>query len=404
MFMGLSLVPMDVVWALCFAWCGSASPAVPRTLSFEVSADFDLFNQGSAVKYFEDKFYEPGPESQKKPSLNEQELQEVEMLRQNAIENPVLALAAAQVLYMFGWFRHTGEIIRENVVAAAQLFEQSIIVGNCSPEQPYESWQEGVCDIRWMHALILYQWLGETEPDTTQKKLFVQQAAQLTHGMSQVSKYKEVSKVWASPSLVNFNSIIFPGKPSRPIWDTHELPLGTWLEENHHIFKEELEAMLNDPRDIYNQLMRIDPSREHLATPGGWDTLRIVRYHHWFEVFCEVAPKTCELIRSRPEINDCKFMNVNYVRLNPGTHLKPHYGNGPRLSAHLSVLAPEPTKAGMSVGDRKMLWVEGKAILFDDTYPHMVSHWGKLPRYVMLVWFCHPCDNGNPHKQICPDK
>ena len=24
------------------------------------------------------------------------------------------------------------------------------------------------------------------------------------------------------------------------------------------------------------------------------------------------------------------------VRLNPGTHLKPHYGNGPRLSAHLS--------------------------------------------------------------------
>ena len=29
---------------------------------------------------------------------------------------------------------------------------------------------------------------------------------------------------------------------------------------------------------------RIDPSREHLATPGGWDTLRIVRYHHWFDV------------------------------------------------------------------------------------------------------------------------
>ena len=29
--------------------------------------------------------------------------------------------------------------------------------------------------------------------------------------------------------------------------------------------------------------MKIDPSREHLATPGGWDTLRIVRYHNWFE-------------------------------------------------------------------------------------------------------------------------
>ena len=260
----------------------------------------------------------------------------------------------------------------------------------------------------------------------------------------------------------------------------------------------------------------------------------------------QVAPQTCELIKTRPEINDCKFMNVNYVpcppkcqesvmarfrndmdtnidiqtlpaiwllllyfpspapspfhivfswlsvlfhvtqvRLNPGTHLKPHFGNGPRLSAHLSVKAPEPLKAGMTVtwmhrvkhgkvvlnwiglnidsghlslawevnigfpgllssgrsqfdwlwgikefevemwkyhkaslegdvelglsmkdgtkvADRKLLWVEGEAILFDDTYPHMVSHWGEQPRYVILVWFCHPCDGGNPHNQTCP--
>ena len=26
--------------------------------------------------------------------------------------------------------------------------------------------------------------------------------------------------------------------------------------------------------DLYDQLMRLDPSKEHLATPGGWDTLR----------------------------------------------------------------------------------------------------------------------------------
>lgn len=54
------------------------------------------------------------------------------------------------------------------------------------------------------------------------------------------------------------------------------------------------------------------------------------------------------------------------------------------------------------VADRKLLWVEGEAILFDDTYPHMVSHWGEQPRYVILVWFCHPCDGGNPHNQTCP--
>ena len=56
------------------------------------------------------------------------------------------------------------------------------------------------------------------------------------------------------------------------------------------------------------------------------------------------------------------------VRLNPGSHLKPHFGNGPRLSAHLSVKAPEATKAAMTVGDSRRLWVEGEAILFDDTW------------------------------------
>ena len=69
-----------------------------------------------------------------------------------------------------------------------------------------------------------------------------------------------------------------------------------------------------------------------------------MRYHHWYDLFCEMAPRTCQLIKTRAEIMNCQFMNVNYVKLNPGAHLKPHFGNGPRLSAHLSVIAPEPLK------------------------------------------------------------
>merc|ERR1712187_342421 len=221
-------------------------------------------------------------------------------------------------------------------------------------------------------------------------------------GLPQIPRYANVAGLWKSPLDINFNALLFPGKPSLPIWDTSSLPIGTFLEDSHHIFKAELQEILNDPRDLFSVLMRHDPSREHLGTPGGWDTVRIVRYHHWYDLFCEMAPRTCELIKSRPEIANCNFMNVNYVKLHPGAHLKPHFGNGPRLSAHLSVIAPEPLKAGMSVGTRRVLWVEGKAIIFDDTYPHSVSHWGTVPRYVMLVWFCHPCDGNNAHGQKCP--
>lgn len=389
------------IWALGVFLCVEGQP---KTLPFQMSAEYDLFNQGSAVRYFEDLFYaESASGGEKKPSLNETQMEEVQLLRHQAYAHPVLALAGAQVLYMFAWFRSSGEILRENIVSSAELFEQSIQVSDCQPENEYEVWHDNACDVRWTHAILLYHWLANTEPLMSSWQLYQRKSEELFQGIRRVKKYSVAADVWKSPAHINFNSIIFAGKPSFPVWDTNALPLGRWLEQMHPIFKAELEAILNAPGDLFGQLMQLDPSREHLATPGGWDTLRIVRYHHWYEIFCQLAPQICELIKTRPEINECKFMNVNYVRLNPGTHLKPHFGNGPRLSAHLSVKAPEPMRAGLTVADQKRLWVEGEAILFDDTYPHMVSHWGEQPRYVILVWFCHPCDGGNAHNQTCPD-
>jgi len=349
------------------------------------------------VQYFEERFYRDG-----RGALSDEELQQVDGLARRALEEPVLALAAAQVLYMFGWFRESGQVLRRNVAAAAQLFERSIAVGGCEDEGQASEWMENACDVRWMHSALLYSWLAETEGDAAQSRSYQSKATDLLHGLLQLPRYAGVAGAWASPLQMNFNAIKFPGKPSWPIWGTDSLPIGKFLEEHHHVFKSELEAILNDPRDLYTQLMRADPSREHLATPGGWQTVRIVRYHHWYDLFCALAPRTCKLVQSRPEIQQCSFMNVNYVKLYPGAHLKPHFGNGPRLSAHLSVIAPEPLRAGMSVGLERTLWVEGQAVIFDDTYPHCVSHWGTQPRYVMLVWFCHPCDESNEHGQTCP--
>ena len=63
---------------------------------------------------------------------------------------------------------------------------------------------------------------------------------------------------------------------------------------------------------------------EGLHSPELWPK----RYHNWYDIFCSLAPRTCELVKSRPEIMDCPFMNVNYVKLHAGAHLKPHFGNG----------------------------------------------------------------------------
>lgn len=398
------MVPSLGVAALAGAAAATAAVAQsePRAMQLEglpltLSADFDLYNQGVLVKHFEEKFYRGDM-----AVLSAEELTQVDTLRQHALQTPVMALAAAQVLYMFGWFRASGEIIRDNVVAAAVLFEQSIVAGGCAIETSDTGWHDNACDIRWMHATLLYNWLSETDVDANKARAYAGKAQSLFEALRTVPRYAQAAKTWHSPLHINFQAVRFPGKPSYPIWDTKSIGIGRFLEESHPVFKAELQAIINDPRGLYKQLMNLDPSREHLATPGGWDTLRIVRYHHWYDIFCEAAPRTCALIKTRPEINKCDFMNVNYVRLNPGAHLKPHFGNGPRLSAHLSVIAPEPLRAGMTVADQRALWVEGKAIVFDDTYPHCVSHWGDQPRYVMLVWFCHPCDDTQQHGQVCP--
>ncbi|CAK0862803.1 unnamed protein product [Prorocentrum cordatum] len=215
-----------------------AAVAAPGPASLQWSRDFDLLQPGAgsdkvesrgsmllfgfglaghaadpgavrAVQYFEQKFYEGGVSV-----LSDGDLEQVEGLRLQAMQEPVLALAAAQVLYMFGWFRSTGEVIRGNVVASAQLFEQSISAGGCGSDAPKEVWHDNACDMRWMHSALLYRWLGDTEGDAERGRVYREKAQQLSQEMRWAAAHAEAGELWSSPLHLNFNSMIFPGKPS----------------------------------------------------------------------------------------------------------------------------------------------------------------------------------------------
>lgn len=364
----------------------------------QYSAESDLVNQARAIEYFEGKYYN----AENRWSLNDDHLKEASAFGQAAFQQPVLALAAAQVLYLFAWFRRTGEIIRENIVAAAMLFEHSISAGGCDARQSSQDWVDSACDIRFGQAAVLYHWLADTDRDASQGQAFRTRSFELLNYLKHVPRFAGVADKWVSPLQINFNQLRFPDVPSKPFWPAHKVPLARFFEEHYPVFREELDAIVNSPGDIYEQLRKADGSIESLATPGGWDAVRIVRYGHWFELFCQVAPRTCELLRTRPELVNCPYVNTNYYKLFPGSHLKPHFGNAPRLTAHLPVIAPEPLRSGISVGAEQGMWIEGRAMILDDTYPHAVSHWGEKPRYVLATWFCHPCDENTDHRQTCP--
>eukprot|EP00928_Gymnodinium_smaydae_P031354 TRINITY_DN23033_c0_g2_i2.p1 TRINITY_DN23033_c0_g2~~TRINITY_DN23033_c0_g2_i2.p1 ORF type:complete len:348 (+),score=68.50 TRINITY_DN23033_c0_g2_i2:122-1045(+) len=277
--------PMELVLLLSLAVlprAGEAGSAALAALPFDYAKDeryADLINQGEAVKYFEERFYGEA-EGIPRPALTDDQLLQVDNLRRRAAVEPDLALAAAQVLYMFGWFRSSGEMLRENVVASAELFERSIAVSQCLPgKMGAGDWVENACDIRWMHACLLYNWLGETEHQPELAQAYARKAHELLAGIRSVPQYAEISAAWTSPVMISFNSIIFKGKPTKPIWTTRKVGVGRFLEDNHHIFKAELEAIVKDPRDLYRQLMRADPSRVSVSRlPEVCGKLDAIRY------------------------------------------------------------------------------------------------------------------------------
>merc|ERR1711924_185873 len=120
---------------------------------------------------------------------------------------------------------------------------------------------------------MLYNWLSQTEDNPEASEALYARGQQLLDGLKKVPRYSKVSHRWRSPWHINFQSLRFPDDPSWPLWSNSRLPIAQWLEENHHIFKAELQAIIDAPDDIYGQLRRADGSRECLASPGGWEVL-----------------------------------------------------------------------------------------------------------------------------------
>eukprot|EP00439_Symbiodinium_sp_Y106_P028859 s5066_g3.t1 len=131
-----------------------------------------------------------------------------------AFQEQSLALGAAQVLYLYAWFTRTGEIMRENIVLSAQLFEVSINYAGCSRDLPTEYWLQLGCDIRFGQPAILYAWLQETEPSgSTLTSIYLERATQLLEYLKTVPRFADAGKNWTSPWDMNFNQPLGTNQP-----------------------------------------------------------------------------------------------------------------------------------------------------------------------------------------------
>lgn len=326
------------------------------------------------------------------------------LTRASAAEDSALALGLGQALHSFFWWgegQDAGNQLRgldvEVAAAALELHEAAVRHGACDvAETSRDLFLARKCPARWRFVLLLGSELGLHLAGALQD---FARGAEVLARTSRHAEYLATLPFFAGadvrPLAMNQNWDYFPRAAHWPIWPRTAWPDFAWFLERHATtFIAGLEGLLaEDGEARFAATARFQSG----LTPRArdWSRLKLVHSGGVNEELCALPAlaATCALLRQRPEIGPrCgTFLSgASLARLAPGAALKPHFGTHPRLAVHLGLRVP--VGAALSVGGEEVDWEEGRAVVFDDTYAHKVRHRGLEPRFVLVAWFCHPCD------------
>jgi hypothetical protein len=168
----------------------------------------------------------------------------------------------------------------------------------------------------------------------------------------------------------------FPGLTARPVHDPKDFPWIDELEAAFPVIKEEA-------------LQARDHARAHQQdlVDSGWDALYFYSAGRKVEDAHRACPETAAVLASIPGVDSAGQAYISV--LSPGTHVKPHCGpTNTRLRCHLALEVPDGCR--IRTGSEIRQWVEGKALVFDDSFEHEVWHDGDRERIVLLFDLWHP--------------
>jgi aspartyl/asparaginyl beta-hydroxylase (cupin superfamily) len=168
----------------------------------------------------------------------------------------------------------------------------------------------------------------------------------------------------------------FAGLESRAFHDISRFAWARALEESVDEIRNELHQVQRDfGRAAYD-------SDRNVKT---WKTFYFYLNGKPVKEHLDACPRTKELL-SRIPING---LHVCFSAIQPGGVLQPHTGPmNASLTAHLGLEGCEGS--AIWVAGEKRPYVEGKVLVFDDSYVHWVEHTGAQVRYTLMVTFWHP--------------
>ncbi|WP_166793615.1 aspartyl/asparaginyl beta-hydroxylase domain-containing protein [Frankia sp. B2] len=158
------------------------------------------------------------------------------------------------------------------------------------------------------------------------------------------------------------------------------------LEENWTAIRLELDAISVRRADLPN-FQDISADQRPITDDDHWKTYFFYGYGHRFTGNCARCPQTAELLDHVPGLTTA-FFSI----LGPHKHVPEHRGPYKGvIRYHLALRIPRPWEAsGIRVGSQTAHWEEGKAIAFDDTYPHEAWNGTAEDRTVLFLDIVRP--------------
>ena len=169
--------------------------------------------------------------------------------------------------------------------------------------------------------------------------------------------------------------------PGEEIIPNTACPWTKILEDNWQTIRRELDAVMPTQASLPS-MQELSPIQYGIVKEQVWKVFTFRAFGTRSAENCHLCPETARLLDSIPEL-ETAFFSV----LAPGAHLKAHHGLYKGLiRTHLGLIVPEPReKVRMRVGRETIVWEEGKAVVFDDTYKHEVWNETDGTRVVLLI-------------------
>lgn len=185
-------------------------------------------------------------------------------------------------------------------------------------------------------------------------------------------------------SILNRYFARYVGGSKRPVFFDIDatFPELNYLTQNYAVIKNELQQVyhLQSYMPDYHE---IDPGEAAISntTEKRWKVFMLYLLGYKPEENRELCPETCRALSRVPNL-----LQAFFSILEPGKSIPLH--EGPYLGYlryHLALCVPEKNPPRLYVNSQEYIWQAGKAVLFDDSWPHAVENESQDYRAVLIV-------------------